>query len=85
MAKLEDFECKFCISTCDIGDLDGMRRQLKAMIDDDAFAKMVADLTVVARHSGAGPAPRASGEVEVKCKTDTKGNVSCEGGVTIRF
>ena len=85
MAKFEDFECKFCIPTCDIGDLGGMRRQLKEMIDDDAFAKMIADLTVVARNAGAGPAPRASGEFTVDCKTDFHGGASCGGGLTIRF
>ena len=85
MVKFENFECKLHMPTCDLGDLPGMRRQLKQMIDDDAFAKMIADLTVAAQHAGTGPAPRASGEFTVDCKTDFKGGTSCGGGVTIRF
>jgi hypothetical protein len=85
MATFEDFECRFRIPKCEISDLGGIRRQLKELIEDDSFAKMIADLGVTANHAGSGPAPRASGEVDIKCKADTKGNASCEGGVTIRF
>jgi hypothetical protein len=85
MATFEDFECRLRLPKCDLGDLGGMRRQLKEVIDDDAFAKMIADLGVTATHAGAGPAPRASGDFEVKCKTDLKGDTTCEGGVKIRF
>jgi hypothetical protein len=62
-----------------------MRRQLKEMIDDDRFAKMIADLTVAAQHAGAGPAPRSSGEFRVDCRTDFKGDTSCGGSLSIRF
>lgn len=85
MVKLEDFECKLRLPTCDLGDLPGMRRQLKEMIDDDRFAKMIADLTVAAQHAGAGPAPRSSGEFRVDCRTDFKGDTSCGGSLSIRF
>jgi hypothetical protein len=85
MTKFEDFECNFRLPTCDVGDLGGMRRQLKLMIDDDAFAKMITDLSVAAKHAGAGPAPRASGEFEVGCHSDFKGEGSCGGSLKIRF
>jgi hypothetical protein len=55
------------------------------MIDDDAFAKMITDLSVAAKHTGAGPAPRASGEFEVGCHADFKGEGSCGGSLKIRF
>ena len=73
MAEFEDFQCKFCIPTCDIGDLGEMRRQLKDMIDDDAFAKMIADSDRCRQAPCAGPAPRASGEFTVDCRTDFHG------------
>jgi len=85
MATFENFECKIMLPKCDIGDIGGMRRQLKELIDDDAFAKMITDLGVTAKHAGAGPAPRASGEFTLDCKTDFKGGASCGGGLTIRF
>jgi hypothetical protein len=85
MATFEDFECKLRLPNCDLGDLGGMRRQLKEMIDDDAFAKMFADLGVAAKHAGTGPAPRASGEFGLDCRTDFKGGASCGGSLVIRF
>jgi hypothetical protein len=85
MATFENFECTFHMPSCDVTDLNGTRRQLKQLIDDDAFAKMISDLNVAAKHAGAGPAPRASTEFEVGCNTDFKGDTSCEGKLRIRF
>jgi hypothetical protein len=85
MAQFENFECRLRLPTCDLGDLAGMRRQLKEIIDDDVFRKMIADLSVTAEHARIGPAPRASGEFTMDCKTDFKGGMSCGGGLTIRF
>jgi hypothetical protein len=85
MATAEKCECVFQLPSCDVTDLNGMRRELKRLIDDDGFGKMIGDLSVAAKYASDGPAPRSSGEFEVGCHTDFKGGASCGGSLRIRF
>jgi hypothetical protein len=79
-----DFGCTIRIPKIDIDDVAAARRAVIDVINDDSFKTVCGNLSVLARQQASGPAPRG-GEAEVRCSTDTRGEVRCEGSVRITW
>jgi hypothetical protein len=80
----ENFGCTIRIPKLDIDDVAIARRAVIDAINGDSFKTMCGNLSVLARQQANGPAPRG-GEAEVKCSTDSRGDVRCEGSVKITW
>lgn len=84
MVNYKDFECILTVPDIRLDDIASARRALLDVVNDPSFETMVRNLEVAATRAKAGPAPRGT-EVEVSCKADKEGRVSCEGSVRISF
>jgi hypothetical protein len=86
MPVYRNFECRLSLPECDPDKLDDLRKQLRDLIDSDAFARVMTDLKVGAAHAGTGPKPKdTSGEFRVYGETSSRGETRVGASLSVRW
>ncbi len=86
MAVYKDFECRLHLPECDPDKLDYLRKNLRDIIDSDAFGRMIGGLKATATHATQGPKPKdVEGEFKISASTDFRGDSRAEASLSIKF